>query len=338
MPQELQTIRNNIYELSKHTRYPKLSSPNTTNRCTEELIPTPLFPIIACGQGNFDIANGKLAPVATVSLAALDCELCAASDTIPFSYTRPQRSFYLADIVRLVADRCKSVPSDSPIPQVYPSPSPSPDSVGSLSDPDSLGTSASPAFKHGGWLLRPNPSLGSRHHQGSVSLRTSSSPDTSNSLAHSNISSHCRLGAKASLNVDVRLRGELHSRTGRSMTWPAGNGSIIFAKVSQTRLTVPHGSKIGQIHSTALLVSNPGGRRRVFRARQSLKEEMKEGTFWVQPKKAKGAWGWLPWRRRHRRDVERARSNLGIVEVSISNRARLVSCEQHNGTMCLVGR
>lgn len=276
--------------------------------------------------------------MATVSLVAFDCEIGAASDTIPFSYPRPKRSFYLADIVRLVSDRCKSVPGHSSIPQVYPSPSPSPDSVGSLSDPDSLGISASPAFKHGGWLLRRNPSLGSCHHQGSVTLRTSTSPDTSNSLAHPNISSHRRLGAKASLNVDVRLRGELHSRTGRSMIWPAGNGSIIFAKVSKPPFGVPPGNKIGQIHSTALLVSNPGARKRVLRARQSLKEEMKEGTFSVQPRKAKGAWGWLPWRRRHRQDVERARANLGLVEVSISNRASLVSCATRKATMYLIYR
>ena len=83
----------------------------------------------------------------------------------------------------------------------------------------------------------------------------------------------------------------------------------------------------GRVHSTVLLASNAGKRKRALRAREVLTKEMKEGTFTVHAKKVKGAWGWLPWRRRHRQDVDRAKANLGIVEVSIDGRARLVSHE-----------
>ena len=117
----------------------------------------------------------------------------------------------------------------------------------------------------------------------------------------------------------------MHARTGKSMIWPAGNGSIIFGKVSRMPSVIAPSEERGRVHSTVLLASNAGKRNRVLRAREALKKEMMEGTFTVRAKKVKGAWGWLPWRRRHRQDVDRARANLGIVEVSIDDRARVVS-------------
>ena len=52
---------------------------------------------------------------------------------------------------------------------------------------------------------------------------------------------------------------------------------------------------------------------------------MEAGPFTVGPKKVEDTRGWLPWRRRHRQDVERARGKLGIVEIALDERAGLVS-------------
>lgn len=127
--------------------------------------------------------------------------------------------------------------------------------------------------------------------------------------------------------MDVQLRGELKSRTGESVIWPAPDGSIIFAKVSSMPSATGPGEKLRRIHSMTLVASNAGRRKRVLRARDALKKEMEAGNFTVQPKKVEDAWGWLPWRRRHRQAVERARSKLGIVEITLDDRARLVSRE-----------
>lgn len=180
---------------------------------------------------------------------------------------------------------------------------------------DSLSTNSRRCFTPGSWLLRPNPSLGSSRHLDGLSVSSSVNSGIFDSL----------VDPKAALEVHVQLRGELKSRTGESMIWPAPDGSVIFAKVSRMSSSRAPGEELRRVHSTALVASNAGRRKRVLRARDVLKKEMEEGTFTVRAKKAKGGCGWLPWLRRHRQDVERARSKLGIVEITLDERARLVS-------------
>ena len=112
------------------------------------------------------------------------------------------------------------------------------------------------------------------------------------------------------------------------MIWPANDGSVIFARVSNMPSVTAPGEELVRVHSTALLASKACMRKRILRVREVLKKEMTEGTFSFSAKNVKDAWGWLPWRRRHRQDVDRARTRLGILEVTIDDRARLVSCEK----------
>lgn len=182
---------------------------------------------------------------------------------------------------------------------------------------DILSTNSSRCFTPGSWLLRPNPSLGLGNYQSDISVRFTTNSGFFDSLVN----------PKVSLEAGVRLRGELKSRTGESVIWPAPDGSILFAKLSRMPSASAPGEELRRVHSMVLVASNAGRRKRVLRARDVLKKEMEAGAFSVQPKKAEDAWGWLPWRRRHRQAVERARSELGIVEITLDDRARLVSRE-----------
>lgn len=281
------------------------------------------------------MAEGTSVLAATaVSLAALDGNLEAAP-YVPFTRPHPRcNSFNLVDILSKAMNWCRPSPSPPLIPQIYPSPPFTPNSLGSLSDPASLCISFSPSFAPGSWLLRPNPSLGAHdpHHGVGVGAGCcSTSVDNSNSLAKSTISSQSHRGSnpKASLEVDVRLRGELRSKSGKSMIWPAGNGSIIFAKASSMPTATASGDKHGQIHSTVLFASTASRRKRVVRARDALRRELEGGEFSIRHNKVRGTWGWLPWHRRHQKHVKRTRAHLGVVEISIDDRARLVSPDNH---------
>ena len=57
----------------------------------------------------------------------------------------------------------------------------------------------------------------------------------------------------------------------------------------------------------------------------ALWEEKRKGSV---PESEKGTWGaggWLPWRRQHLKDIDRARGRLGQLEMTLDDRGGLVS-------------
>ena len=131
---------------------------------------------------------------------------------------------------------------------------------------------------------------------------------------------------KSFLDVGDRLAEPLVSPTGKSAIIANKIGSIIFGKESPKPSDVSGHDPYAGLRFFVLVAAHTGRLQRVLRARQTLLEEMQEGGFAVRQSR-RSAWGWVPFRSRHQEDVEKARENLGEVEMTLSYRACVVSHE-----------
>ena len=131
---------------------------------------------------------------------------------------------------------------------------------------------------------------------------------------------------KSFLAVGDRLTEPLVSPTGKSAVIAHKTGSIIFGKESTKPSDGSGHDPYAGLRFFVLVAAHTARLQRVLRARQTLLEEMEEGGFAARQSR-KSAWGWVPFRSRHQQDVERARENLGEVEMTLSDRACVVSNE-----------
>ena len=113
------------------------------------------------------------------------------------------------------------------------------------------------------------------------------------------------------------------SLSGKSMLWPGADGSIMFRKEMDAAINVSEGST--QTVSTVMVAPDAGLLKRVLLARMALWEEKRKGSVPGSEKGTWGAGGWLPWRRQHLKDIDRARGRLGQLEMTLDDRGGLVS-------------
>ena len=129
------------------------------------------------------------------------------------------------------------------------------------------------------------------------------------------------------LTVGDKLSAEpLLSSTDTSASWTSANVSIMFAKQNAKSSNVSGREISGGFQSSVLVASNVGRFERVLRTRETLRTELQEGGSPHTIKK-RGVWGWVPFRSRHEKDVERARGRVGEVEMTLSDRVCVVSHE-----------
>ena len=152
------------------------------------------------------------------------------------------------------------------------------------------------------------------HHGGS-------NDDQAGSQSNSNRAS----GPKLALRVGEVLDPSALSLSGKSILWPAEDGSIVFRKVVETPPGITESEGGVRTVTTVMVDSDASSLRRVFLARMALRKEKREGDVSGSRKGWGGAWAWLPWRRQHLQDVERARERLGQVEMTLDDRAGVVS-------------
>ena len=98
----------------------------------------------------------------------------------------------------------------------------------------------------------------------------------------------------------------------------------MFAKQNAKSSDVSSHANFRGFQLSVLVASIVGRFERVLRARETLQAEKQDGGS-PHTIKRRGVWGWVPFRSRHERDVERARDRVGEVEMTISDRACVVS-------------
>ena len=137
------------------------------------------------------------------------------------------------------------------------------------------------------------------------------------------------------LKVGDVLRGELKSASGKSAIWPAGDGAVVIGRGPEgspspddlsSRASPSKWSKVA-----TLLKPNYGKVREALRLRGKVTKEAEEQVEGVSQAGGGGGTGKgrravFGWRRRvEREELERARQKLGEVDVTIDDRACLVS-------------
>ena len=128
------------------------------------------------------------------------------------------------------------------------------------------------------------------------------------------------------LTVGDKLKGPLMSSTGMSAIWTEKHGSIVFGKIASTSPNASGEQKLGSVLSTILILSDAGRLNRVLRAREALSKEMREGSAPTdESRRVPWGWGWVPCRSQLHKDVERARGRMGEVEMTLTDRAGVVS-------------
>ncbi|CAN0071047.1 unnamed protein product [Laminaria digitata] len=126
---------------------------------------------------------------------------------------------------------------------------------------------------------------------------------------------------KSFIAVGETLPETLASSTGKSALWIAEHGSIIFAKETAEPSDASGHESTGGIHASVFISADNGQLERVLRARTVVVEEIREEIFeGHKSTKRRSAWGWVPFRSRLEKDVERAREHLGEVEATLTNR------------------
>lgn len=119
------------------------------------------------------------------------------------------------------------------------------------------------------------------------------------------------------------------SSNGESAVRPSEHGSIFFAKKpSNAEASAVSGKeKPGSIRPSVMVAADAGRLKRVLEARAEVRNYQRKGTLpATQAKVTKIASGWVPlMHTRHQKLVETAREHLGEVEMTLDERACVVS-------------
>ena len=141
----------------------------------------------------------------------------------------------------------------------------------------------------------------------------------------------------APLKVGDVLRGKLVSASRNSAVWPAADGALMFGrfvpsdKNEDVHIFDEHGEPreaTGMAKVQVLLGVNGRQLRKAMSLRRRVEEEKgngkgtEEGT---EDAKGESFFGWLPWSGRAQRELQTARENAGQVDVSVNNKACIVS-------------
>ena len=124
---------------------------------------------------------------------------------------------------------------------------------------------------------------------------------------------------------DILTDEPLVASTGTSAVWATKRGDIVFAKETAKASDVSGQETSGGLHTSVLVAADIGKLKRVVRARQVLLKELQDGDSPTHESGRRSAWGWVPFRSRHQKDVDRAREHLGKVEMSLSDKGCVVS-------------
>lgn len=142
-------------------------------------------------------------------------------------------------------------------------------------------------------------------------------------------------GPKLALKVGEVGQPPFLSGSGNSMMWPAEDGSIIFRTTSEAPANFFTGSAgKREVTTTEIVAPDSSRQKRVYKARAALMKELQEGGVSESKEGTWGAWGWVPFGRQHRRDVEAARSHLGEVTMTLDDKACVVSRELKHTFLC----
>lgn len=96
----------------------------------------------------------------------------------------------------------------------------------------------------------------------------------------------------------------------------------------EVRLTAanhPGVQKLGRVPSSILIAADGARLKRVLRAREVMAKEELEGFPAHKGTGKVSVWGWVRFRSRLQKDVQRARGRAGEVEVTLSDRRCVVS-------------
>ena len=141
----------------------------------------------------------------------------------------------------------------------------------------------------------------------------------------------------APLKVGDVLRGKLVSASRNSAVWPAADGALMFGrfvpsdKNEDVHIFDEHGEPreaTGMAKVQVLLGVNGRQLRKAMSLRRRVEEEKgngkgtEEGT---EDAKGESLFGWLPWSGRAQRELQTARENAGQVDVTINDKACIVS-------------
>lgn len=136
-----------------------------------------------------------------------------------------------------------------------------------------------------------------------------------------------RGAGKRALTVNGTLSGPLVSPNAQTALWATEIGSIAFVEETAPPPDASGQSNTGSVRSTILVAPHVGSVKRVIRARESVLTEMREGVFGSRESSGnrRGVWEWVPFRTQHQKDVERARGHMGEVDMTLTDRACVVS-------------
>ena len=131
---------------------------------------------------------------------------------------------------------------------------------------------------------------------------------------------------KRVLKVGETLSGPLVSSTGKSAIWADVQGSIAFGEITAESSTESDLQNLVRGRPSILVASQSGPLKRVIQARAALIKEGLEGEV-VAHESRTWCWGWGPCRSRLHDDVETARGRVGELEMTLTNRAGVVSTD-----------
>lgn len=131
---------------------------------------------------------------------------------------------------------------------------------------------------------------------------------------------------KTVLNVRETLIDEpLKASTSMSAVWTTKPGDVVHTEETDELSGISDQDTSGGLRTSLLVAADKGKFKRVVRARQVLLEEEKKGDLPTTENRRRSVWGWVPLRSRHQKDVEIVREHLGEVEMTLTDRACVVS-------------